>query len=335
MDFVTMLNKSLIWLYRGLLALAITLTAALHAKAESRPTRPTIIVAPQISISDEQITLGKIAQISNKYGEFDKLVERLSNISFGEAPPPTMQLTLTGQKILASIEKEGIALDSIGYSIPQVVTIERKGRALAKEEVLSAVREMLAQDAALDVQVRDVTWSNPQVVPDGNIRFSVERLGLPEAGKLPLRITAFVNSAPAARFLATAVADDWREVPVLNKALERGMLISSDDIEVIRMNLFKQSPNIADKLQQVIGRRAKQRLNAGETISKNLIDIPPVIPTGKPVMAVYRSGGLSASVTGVAMEDGFENGVIRIKNESSHRVFKGRVVSAEQVEVIP
>jgi flagellar basal body P-ring formation protein FlgA len=320
---------------RIITALILTLSLVFEANAESTNTRPKLVVPAEVSISETNIRLGNIARITSTYGEFDKLVEALNQVPLGEAPAPSMKISIPGSKILTAIQEAGISLDAVGYSIPQVVVVERKGHVLTGEDVLPYVRDALAKDSSLDLLVREVNWANAQVIPDGQSDFTIERLGRPQGGKVPLRINVSVDSQPAARFLATAIVDDWREVPVLNKNLERGMLISPEDVEVVRMNLFKQPPNVADSVKEVVGRRAKQRISAGETIKKHLIDIPPIIPAGKPISVLYRSGGVHATVTGVAMEDGFEDGVIKVKNDRSRRILKARVINADQVEVSP
>lgn len=314
-------------------ALLLTLSLVFEANAQGINSRPKLVIPAEVSVNTASIKLGDIARITSTYGEFDKLVDALNQVPLGDAPAPSMKTNIPGPKILSAIQNAGISLDAVGYSIPQVVVVERKGHVLTAEEVLPSVREALTKDTTLDLLVREVSWSNAQVVPEGLSSYSVERLGRPEGGKVPLRISVAVGGQPAARFLATAMVDDWREIPVLNKSLERGMLISPEDVAVVRMNLFKQPPNVADDVKDVVGRRAKQRLAAGETIKKHLIDIPPVIPLGKSIKVIYRSGGFSASASGVAMEDGFEDSVIKVKNDSSRRVLKARVINAEQVEV--
>ena len=314
-------------------AACFALGAFVEVHADSTTSRPTIMVLPEASIVDTKITLGQISRINNPYPEFEQLVNLLRSISLGEAPPPTMKTSISGQKILQAIRDAGVAEDSFGYSIPKMVTIERKGHLVSTDEILPLVRSTMAGDPTLDLQVREVSWANAQVLPVGETEFKIERLGQPEGGKLPLRINAFVNNIPAARFLATALVDDWREVPVLNKSVDRGMLISPEDVEVVRLNLFKQPADVVDHVESVIGRRAKQRLGAGEAIRKSVIDIPPTIPKGKTLTIVYRSGGISATATGTALEDGFDEGLMKVRNDNSRRILKAKVIDSERVEV--
>ena len=321
-------------LARLIVTAMLVLAAYVEVHAEPMDVRPTVRVRPVVMVKGSVITLGEIASISNaSRTEFNRVVATLKQIQLGDAPPPRVRTTITGAKVLAAIEAAGITADSIGYSLPATIEIERSGLVLTPGDILPAVQESFRNDTTLDVQVREVSWSSAQAVPTGTLRYEIERLGDPQGGKIPLRISVLVDEAQAARFLATAVVDDWREIPVLNKTLERGMLIQSTDIEMVRLNLFKQPLDVVDRSTSVVGLRAKARLGAGTAIRKALIDIPPIIPQGKKVTMIFKQGGLQATATGVAMEDGFEDSEIRLKNDNSRKVVKAKVLNENEVRV--
>jgi flagella basal body P-ring formation protein FlgA len=317
-------------------AFSFVLLCALPAQASypSIDSRPIVIVQPEVVVKGESILLGEIASIKAQEKEFQAVVADLKKISLGDAPPPKGRIGIPGAKILDLIRGSGIPPESIGYSIPQIVHVQRAGRVISRDDLLTEVQSSLSRDTKLDVQVRDVNWESAQVIPIGVTEYDIARLGEPSAGKIPLRVLVTVDGKPSARFMATAVVDDWREVPVLNKSLERGMLITPSDVELVRLNLFKQPPDIADHISDVLGRAVKIRMDAGDTLRKSMIDIPPLVPQGKKVQLLYDSGGLRATATGVAMDDGLKGDVIRVKNDSSRKIVKARIASEDIVEVI-
>ena len=319
---------------KGIVAALLALCAtASVCVAESTDVRPRLIVAPFATVKGGEIHVGDIAKIVSPSPAFEKLVSDLKAVSLGDSPPPRGKRGIPGAKVLSTIEAAGIPSDALGYSIPQMVTVEREGRVLATDEVLDEVRGLLSKEANFDLQVREISWEHAQILPSGAARFAVERLGEPSAGKLPIRVTVFVDDVPASRFVATAVVDDWREVPVLNRTLERGMLIAPEDVEVVRLNLFKQPADVSSDVEEVVGKRVKSRINAGETVRKSGVDIPPLIPQGKRVTMLYRGGGISATASGVAVDAGLKGGTIRVRNESSKRVVRAKILTEEEVEV--
>jgi flagella basal body P-ring formation protein FlgA len=313
----------------------ILLTASTPAHAERAliDSRPKIFVNPQAIVRGEKVYLGDIAKITAKAPEHARLVADLKALFIAEAPPPKLRTGIPGAKILSLIEAQGIQANTLAYSIPQIVELERAGRVLGKDELMDDVRVILGRDPTLDIQVREVSWENAQILPLGVTTFEIERLGEPSAGKVPLRVLAKVDGAPAARFMVTAIVDDWRSVPVLKKTLERGMLITPQDVELVRLNMIKQPQDVADTLDDVLGRAVKSRLNAGETLRKGLIDIPPLVPQGKQVVLVFRSGVLQATATGVALDNGLRGEIIRVKNESSKKVVRAKILNESELEV--
>lgn len=295
--------------------------------------RPIIVIAPQVVVKGSSITLADIARISNGDPQYEQLVVGLKNIKLGNAPPPKAKSTLLGEHILAEIQKSGMSTNSFGYTIPKVVTIERAGREVTNAEVLEEVRSSFTRQNLLDLQVREVSWSGIQTVPVGSSRVVVEPLGKPAAGQLPVRAEVFVDEQPAARFLATALVDDWREVPVVTRTLERGMLIDPADIQVVRLNLLKLPADIVDDLKDAIGKKVKARIPAGGTIRKSSVDIAPLILKGKRIKMIYQSPGLTATAIGEALEDGHKGLLIKVRNESSKRIVDAIVNNRDEVQV--
>lgn len=318
----------------NILVVILSVSIATFVAGAEEFSRPTVFVNPKVTVKGEKILLGDIAKISISHSQFETVAARLALVDLGNAPSPLSSTTLVGSNILTAIEKAGIAQDQIGYSIPKTVVVERSGREISKDEILNALRDKFSRSDVLDIQVKDVTWNNNQVIPSGDTSYEIYRLGEPSGGKIPIRIEALVDQMPAARFLATAIADDWREIPVLRRTIDRGMLISSDDIQMVRLNLFQQPEDIIFKPENVVGYRAKGRLVAGDVIRSNEVDVPPMIPRGAQVTMVYRKGALVASAKGQTLADGFENGEVMVRNTKSQRVLKAKVKNAEQVEVI-
>ena len=315
-------------------AAAVTIALAAPAfGADALGRRPVFVVKPEAVVRGETVYLKDIAVFTDGESGFSDLVGALKGLKVADAPAPRMQETVPGMKIFEAIEAAGLPKDSFGYSIPKSVSITREGRVVERSEVLNAIRQRLFNEKTLDLQPRDVSWSAEQVIPDGKAEVKVDFLGEPSAGKLPVRVDVIVEGQPAARFMATAVVDDWREIPVVKRSLDRGMLISPGDIEIVRMNLSKEPADVLAQAGEVVGRRVKGRLDAGDAIRRSEVDIPPVIQKGKKVALVFRLGGLEASASGVAMEDGFSDGSIKVRNDSSKKIVTGKVVSADEVEV--
>ena len=307
------------------------ITARLVAEELSRPR---VMVKPTAMIKGERILLGEVAQISYEHEEFKDLAEQLAAIDLGASPYPLSSQTIVGETVLAAITAKGIKLETLGYSVPKTITVQRQGREVNKDEVLQATRQLFSQQDVSDVQVQDVQWKNNQIIPLGASEIKVSRLGELANGKIPLRVEVIVDGAAAARFLATALADDWREVPVPRRSIERGSLIQAEDMQLVRLNINREPEDTIVNIANVVGYRAKGNLLAGEAIRAANVDIPPLVPRGATVTMVYNRGGLLATALGQAVNDGFAGGEINVKNTKSQKVVKAKIVNADRVEVI-
>jgi len=150
---------------------------------------------------------------------------------------------------------------------------------------------------------------------------------------MPVRISVFNDSELTSRFLATALVDDWKSVPIVRGRLDKGAVIRSEDIQIVRANLATLPQDVTFNIDEVVGRRALRGIMSGETIRKSDIDIPPVIEKGKIVSMIYSSGGFTARATGIAMRDGIEGEKIELKNERSNKIVKGKVVGPGEVMI--
>ena len=294
--------------------------------ANQSGTSPTGI---QVGLGARPAAVGKIFGQGDFQSTNNPLDVAIEGDGFFQVTLPNGDVNYTRSGAF-KIDENGILVTSDGYQVTPAITLpaDTIGVTIAADGNVS-VKQPGSTAAANVGQIQIARFPNPA----GAARYSIERLGEPSAGKLPLRVTVFVDDLPASRFVATAVVDDWREVPVLNRTLERGMLISPEDVEVVRLNLFKQPADVSSDIDEVVGKRVKTRINAGETVRRSVVDIPPLIPQGKKILMLFRGAGVTASATGMALDAGLKGNMIRVRNESSKRVVRAKVLTEEEVEV--
>ncbi len=295
--------------------------------------RPRVIIYKNVSVRNKEIKLSDISKIITKDPSKKEFVKRLKNIKIANAPAPKTNITLFGVNILKKISDTGISLDSFGYSIPKVITITREGREITKKEVMEAIKKELNENLNFDIIAKDVNWKHSQIIPIGKTSIKAKILSKPQKGRILVNVTAKVNNEIKAKFLATCLVDDWRKIPVVKRTLERGMIIKKDDIELVRLNLFKEPYDTLSNPEEVIGLRVKSRISPGNVIRKSKVSIPKTIERGKRVTLLYRINGFEARAIGVSMEEGLKGENIRVRNIDSKRILIAKVLDRETVEV--
>jgi flagella basal body P-ring formation protein FlgA len=295
--------------------------------------RPVLDLPKQVEVNSDVIKLGEIAVIKVLDTGYSKLVEDLKKVNLGEAPRPLSYKNISGEEILNLIEANGIPRDAFGYSLPVQVSIKRAGRILKIDEVTDSVREKVNKDPNLDIQIKSVNWDTEQILPLGTAKIDAELLSGSVAGKMPVRISVFIGDVLSSRFLATALVDDWKALPILKSKVERGSLIHPSDLQMVRTNLAGLPSDIALSVEEITGRRVTKTILNGEPVRRSDVDIPPLIEKGKIVKMKFQTGGFTAIATGVAMTNGQIDEEIEIKNDRSHKIVKGKITSKDEVLV--
>jgi flagella basal body P-ring formation protein FlgA len=145
-------------------------------------------------------------------------------------------------------------------------------------------------------------------------------------------VARVADEAPLS-FNVSADIDEFREVPVAARPVERGMRISDSDVMYARMNIAQLPVDALRDEEEIVGQEVKGSLGYGDIFRRRSLHIPPVIKAGSPVSIQFSSPLLVATASGTAIEAGAQDELIRVRNEASKRVFQARVLAPGLVEV--
>jgi len=108
--------------------------------------------------------------------------------------------------------------------------------------------------------------------------------------------------------------------------IERGQLITRDDLRLQRINIGKAPRGYFNRFDEVVGKAAKRRIRAGQTLTPALLALPLAVKRGEPVKIVASHEGIEASTAGEALGDGRTGEVIRVRNVRSGKVIDAQVL---------
>ncbi|GAA6134896.1 flagellar basal body P-ring formation chaperone FlgA [Oceaniserpentilla sp. 4NH20-0058] len=125
----------------------------------------------------------------------------------------------------------------------------------------------------------------------------------------------------------------YTEVVVLNQPLIKNQIIEDGHIDLQRQNLAELRNGYYLKKAQVIGKQSKRALS-GQTVLNSYLILPALmIHKGDKVMITANKGPMSVKMPGEALNDGREGRQIRVKNNRSERIIRGKVVGPGEVLV--
>ena len=123
------------------------------------------------------------------------------------------------------------------------------------------------------------------------------------------------------------------EVVVLNQPVPKGTVLSRSHLSLKRYNLASLHSGYFLTKKNVLGKQSKRSLPAQSILNNHIILPAMLIYKGDRVMIMANKGGMSVKMPGEALNNGREGRQIRVRNNRSKRIIKGKVVASGLVEV--
>ncbi len=123
-------------------------------------------------------------------------------------------------------------------------------------------------------------------------------------------------------------------VPALNRNIPPGRLITEQDIAWVGLPTLSIGRNIIRAENQLIGMTPRRNLNPSTPLRPSDLERPVIVMRGKIVSILFKSGKISLTATGKAIENGGRGDVIRVMNSKSHKTIDAVVTGPAQVQVI-
>lgn len=123
-------------------------------------------------------------------------------------------------------------------------------------------------------------------------------------------------------------------VPALNKTIPPGRQITAQDITWASLPTLSIGRNIIRQKSQLIGMTPRRRLKNGTPLRLSDLTRPKIVHRGKIVSILFKSGKISLSAIGKAIEGGGLGDVIRVMNNKSHKTIDAVVTGQNEVQVI-
>ena len=288
----------------------------------------------EVTITKPVITLSDIASIDSTKNNLDEVIIGVGKTFIQNSPMPNKEVSIPASKIVEIMKGEGLKLNKIGYVFPKSIRVKRAGRLLSEQEVQKAISDYFDKEMR-EVSVKKIYMKNNiYVAPDDLlikvISFSKEPFKK-DMGSFVLQITS--SKGDVQKEMINALIEEWKDVPVANRQINRGEIVNEGDFVMARMNIDKLPKESFDIEKEIIGKEATRNISKGDIFSNTTLVLPPLVRNGDKIKIVYQTPLLSAIVTGIALQDGGESEKIKIKNDSSNKILEGYVVRQGLVRV--
>lgn len=139
--------------------------------------------------------------------------------------------------------------------------------------------------------------------------------------------------APWSIFVPAQIS--WQQdVVVATTTIQRGQLIDGADIRLKRIEVTRAGVELLGNKADVVGRIASRRILAGKMIDGRYVRNADAVRKGDAVTLIARSGNIAIKVEAIALSNGQKGEQVRVRNTSSNRVVKARIVGEGLLEVV-
>ena len=123
------------------------------------------------------------------------------------------------------------------------------------------------------------------------------------------------------------------EIPVLQKRLNRGDIISEENIIWIKVAKKRINDNYITNSEDIVGKEANRNIRKGLPLKRIDVRNIQLIEKGKPVSLFVQSRLMTIKTVGQALENGSSGDLVRILNLRSRKTVSGIVIGKNEVRI--
>lgn len=310
-----------------ILTLAIVLAAhflAAPAIAEIDGT-PLPTLRGQSEVDDNYIRLGDL---------FANLPENQRDISVAYAPKPGRRAVFDALWLYRVARHHRLKWRPMSR-LDQAI-ISRPSQIIGQSDIEQAISAALTERGApnrfqIEFTSRNLTLHIPQ---DATNAIRIEDLQYqPGDDRFAAILGISSDMASGNRTRVSGRIHPVVDVPVLNRRMESGDVISENDIEWLELRQDRIERNTIVDQEQLVGMSPRRALQSGAIVRAGAVRRPIIVEKNSLVNMYLTRGALRLTAQGRALEAGSEGDVIRIQNTTSKTTIEATVTASGAVTV--
>jgi flagella basal body P-ring formation protein FlgA len=207
---------------------------------------------------------------------------------------------------------------------------------LTPESIASALQRHVVENgpwSSENVAVRVLSFQ-PVPLHSGAANLRVLRpLNGITPGRQSFLIAAENGGKEQARLWVKADVRIFQEVIVSSEPLLFNEIVTGKEVRLERRDISTLTARPFYRLDEVVGQQASRAISVNETLTHRNLDPPTVMRRGHAVVLVYENGGIRVEAPGTAEENGRAGALIQVKNPSSGKLLRGRVLDGRTVRI--
>lgn len=294
-----------------------------------------IYIPDQVDVSNDDILLGDIAQIS---GVNEEIIEKIKSIELAKSPLPGYSKRLSRELIRLVLKNKGYDVENIMFNIPTVFTVNTKYKKISIEKLINFAQKYIKDNVSYtedQIEIEIKSTLDEIVIPDSSyeLKNGGAREIKPGNNSLPLIID--VNGEEYKRVYLTAKIKLIRNVYIANRDLKRGIQLKREDFRLEQKEIVREIRNLITEWDEDFfkDRVLASSVQKGEILKETMVEKPFVISWGDKVQALIKIGSVQISAVVSARERGKIGDYITVQNTKTGHSFNAEVVNSHLVKI--
>ena len=253
----------------------------------------------------------------------------------GPSPAPGGRIVVESRQLAAIARQFGI--DWRPASPADRIVLDRPGRMMPREDLLSALRAALSALGASDDAELLLPALAPPLIPLGiAAQAAVEAVELDSpTGRFTAQLAISADGMDTLRLRVAGTLQEMVEIPAPLRKLAAGSVLRADDLTLLRLPANRVRGEVARSLDQAIGQAVRRTLLPGQPLALADLARPIAVAKGARVAMQLSAPGLQLSAQGQALEAGSVGDRIQVLNPASRAIVEAEVIGRDRVRVAP
>lgn len=294
----------------------------------------SIILQTEAVVLGSDVRLDEVAEIDCIDSEMQR---RLGQLVIGKAPQPGRSRHITADYMRRRLRQLDIEMDAMIFGGAERVEVSVPGVEVSEEQIRQIVTGFLETSdiwGDAEVRVEELNISADRTLPKGRATYRVlPPQHMRSLVTVPLAIVFDIDGRFQKTIRAAVRIEALAPVVVAARPIGRLKPISDDDLKMVKMNLTELPVGVMTETEDIIGKRARRNIDAGDILRPDLIEMPPLVKRGDMVVIVAESEGIKVTATGEVKSDGLRGERVKVVNLDSNKRFSARVVDKNTVMV--